>query len=132
MALDPKKLSTYMAAAAPRPGRPATKQQAGGKALPTVQPFLKPGQSPQALLDLLERGDEVTPDQLGRLLSPKVAYMELVSDAVGFVCGSCGYLEAESANCRNPAVLAPVSAARGCCNGYWSEELVTFPPAAQD
>lgn len=127
MPIDPKKLKNYMASAEPRPGRPSAP---AAPAAP-VKPFLKPGQNPQQLLDLLERGDEVTPEQLGRLLSQKVGYMELDDDVKGYACGNCGYA-AEGAMCRNPAVLAPVSANRGCCNLFWNEEQVVFPPHAKE
>lgn len=128
MALDPKKLRTYMANNEPRPGRPGLKDAAPPS---SVKPFLKPGQKPEELLDLLERGDEVTAEQLGRLLSPKVSYMELDDDVKGYACGNCGYA-AEGAQCRNPAVLAPVSANRGCCNLFWNEDQVVFPPHAKE
>jgi hypothetical protein len=78
-----------------------------------------------------ERGDEVTTEQLGRFLLPKVGYMELDNDVKGYACGNCGYM-AEGAMCRNPAVLAPVSANRGCCNLFWNEEQVVFPPHAKE
>ena len=129
MPLDPKKLKTYMASQEQRPGRQPVKD--APKPAAPVKPFLKPGQKPEDLLDLLERGEEVEPEQLARLLSPKVSYMELDNDAKGFACGNCGYL-AEGGNCRNPAVLAPVSESRGCCNLFWNEEQVVFPPAAKE
>lgn len=130
MPVDPKKLVTFMQAVEPRAGRPGVKT--APKALPaTTRAFLKPGQTPEGLLDLLERGDEVTVEQLGRLLDPKVGYMELDNAAKGFACGNCGYA-AEGAVCRNPAVLAPVSAKRGCCNLFWNEEQVVFPPPARE
>jgi hypothetical protein len=130
MPLDPQKLKTYMAAQEPRPGRPGIKSEAKPVAS-AVKPFLKPGQNPAALRDLLERGDEVDDAALGRLLSPKVGYMELSEDVKGYACGNCGYA-GEGAMCRNPAVLAPVSANRGCCNLFWNEEQVVFPPAAKE
>lgn len=133
MPIDPKKLRTYMATQEGRPGRPAVPDDdaPAASAIPApVRPFLKPGQKPQELLSLLERGDDVTPEQLARLLSPKVGYMELDVDASGFACGNCGYA-APGGNCRNPAVLAPVSTAHGCCNLFWNEDDVVFPPAAK-
>ena len=132
MALDPKKLKVYLGAMEGRPGRPAMAQDAApAKAAKSLRPYLKPGQSPDELLAYLERGDEVTTEQLARLLDPKVGYMELAVEAKGFACGNCGYA-AEGAMCRNPAVLAPVSAKQGCCNLFWNEDQVTFPPAADE
>lgn len=135
MALDPKKLRTYVEANEPRPGRKqaAPPPEAKGKPAPAqaVKPFLKPGQRPEELLGLLERGDEVDFGALGRLLSPKVGYMELDADVKGYACGNCGYA-GEGAMCRNPAVLAPVSAKRGCCNLFWNEDQVVFPPHAKE
>lgn len=133
MALDPKKLRTYVEASEPRPGRKQAPPPPGQKAAPasTVKPFLKPGQTPETLLALLERGDEVDMGALARLLSPAVGYMELDADAKGYACGNCGYA-GEGAMCRNPAVLAPVSAARGCCNLFWNEDQVVFPPHAKE
>lgn len=129
MPLDPKKLKTYMASNEPRPGRPGIK--AAQAALPQVfKTFLKPGQDTSALKELLERGEDVDDAQLARLLSPKVGYMELDSDVSGYACGNCGFA-GEGAQCRNPAVLAPVSADRGCCNLFRNEEQVVFPPAAK-
>ena len=35
--------------------------------------------------------------------------------------------------CRNPAVLAPVSAKHGCCDLFWpSHGEPSFPPAADE
>jgi hypothetical protein len=127
MPLDPKKLRTYMSSNEPRPGRPGPREPV---VAPSVKTFLKPGQKPDDLLALLERGDEVDSAQLARLLSSKVGYMELDSDVFGYACGNCGFA-GEGAQCRNPAVLAPVSAERGCCNLFWNEEQVVFPPAAK-
>lgn len=127
MPLDPKKLRTYMSSNEPRPGRPGPREPV---VAPSVKTFLKPGQKPDDLLALLERGDEVDSAQLARLLSSKVGYMELDSDVSGYACGNCGFA-GEGAQCRNPAVLAPVSAERGCCNLFWNEEQVVFPPAAK-
>lgn len=129
MALDPKKLRSYMDSMEPSPGRP--RSPPSSTSLPTLKPYLKPGQDAGALRDLLERGDEVDDAALGRLLSPKVGYMELDDDVKGYACGNCGYA-AEGAMCRNPAVLAPVSANRGCCNLFWNEEQVVFPPHAKE
>jgi len=129
MPVDPKKLVTFMQAVGPRTGRPGVKS-APTPAPAAVKAYLAPGQKPEALLDLLEHGEETTLEQLGRLLDPKVGYMELDNDAKGFACGNCGYL-ADNGGCRNPAVLAPVSEARGCCNLFWNEEQVVFPPPAK-
>lgn len=131
MPLDPKKLRTYLASSEPQAGRRGMAPEEAKPLPASMKPYLKPGQKPDELLALLERGDETTPEQLGRLLSPKVSYMELDTEAKGFVCGACGYF-AEGAMCRNPAVLAPVSEKHGCCNLYWSEDLVVFPPPAKD
>ena len=123
MPLDPSKLRTYLGSTEPRVGR---------RALPvvkTVKPFLKPGQDMAALRDRLARGEHLEDDQIGRLLDPKVGYMELGTPVVGFVCGNCGYYDG-AGNCRNPCVLAPVAEERGCCNLFWNED-VTFPPAAK-
>lgn len=128
MALDPKKLKTYLNTTEARPGRPAPPSGEAKPAVPkSVRPFLKAGQSVDDLLGYLERGDEVTPEQLGRLLDQKVGYMELAVEAKGFVCGGCAYAD-EKANCHNEAVRAPVSAKHGCCNFFHNEDQATFPP----
>jgi hypothetical protein len=133
MALDPKKLKTYLGTTEARPGRPAPPNGEAKPAVPkSVRPFLKAGQSVDDLLGYLERGDEVTPEQLGRLLDQKVSYMELPEKAGAFACGACGYA-AEGAMCRNPLVLAPVSAKHGCCDLFWpSHGEPSFPPAADE
>lgn len=128
MALDPKKLKTYLGAMEGRPGRPTMSQEGTpAKAAKALRPYLKPGQSPDELLGYLERGDEVTTEQLARLLDPKVSYMELAVAAKGFACGNCEYA-GEGAVCRNPLVMAPVSAKQGCCNLFHNEDQIAFPP----
>lgn len=131
MALDAKKLKSYLTTVEPGTGRRGTAPDE--EPLPkTARPFLKPGQDPAALLDRLERGDETDLAQLGRLLSPKVSYMELPEKAGAFSCGACGF-RAAGDMCRNPAVLAPVSAQHGCCDLFWpSHGEPSFPPAADE
>lgn len=112
MALDPKKLATYMATVEPRAGRK----------LPVVEAGYNQNQPRNLNIESedkerLEHGAEVTDEQVARLLSERIGYMELVEVAKGFACGACVSFEADE--CQNPAVLAPVSARHGCCNLFW-------------
>lgn len=113
MAIDPKKLAAYMSTMDPRPGRKplpvVDKEEAKAKAAPDLD----------AQRERLEHGSDTTDDQLKRLLSESVGYMELDEVAKGFACGACASYEAEEEGCRNPKVKAPVSARHGCCNLYW-------------
>lgn len=124
MALDPKKLATYMSTVEPRAGRK----------LPVVEAGLEqkhPGRlnfDPDELKSRLEHGAEVSDEQLERLLSEQVGYMELVEVAKGFSCGTCVSFEAEEGLCSNPKVSAPVSGRHGCCNLFWpSHGEAAFP-----
>jgi hypothetical protein len=66
-------------------------------------------------------------DELERLLSQRVSYMEIAEEAGGFSCGRCEW--ADSGFCTNPEVDAPVSPDHGCCNRFKPAPGVrTFPP----
>ncbi len=115
MALDPKKLATYMSTVEPRAGRKLPVVAAGSeKKQPRRLNF-----KADDMKDRLEHGAEVSDEQVERLLSERVGYMELVEVAKGFACGACAAFEAEEGACRNEAVRAPVSAKHGCCNLFW-------------
>lgn len=115
MALDPKKLATYMSTVEPRAGRKLPVVSTGsGQSQPRRLNIEGAAQR-----DRLEHGADVSDEQLERLLSERVGYMELVEVAKGFACGACAAFEAEEDACRNEAVQAPVSARHGCCNLFW-------------
>lgn len=115
MALDPKKLATYMSTVEPRAGRK----------LPVVETAYEQKQprrlniGTDAARDRLEHGADLSDEQIERLLGSDVGYMELVEAAKGFACGNCVSYDAESDQCEHPKVKAPVSGRHGCCNLFW-------------
>lgn len=123
MALDPKKLATYMSTVEPRSGRklPVVPQGSGKSQHYHL--------NSEELKERLEHGAEIEDEQVERLLDPKVSYMELVENAKGFACGACVSFERSSSLCEHPDVLAPVSGAHGCCNLFWPVHgEPAFPP----
>jgi hypothetical protein len=72
-------------------------------------------------------GAERTDDELARLRSPAVSYMEIEAAAGGFSCGTCRFADPSARRCTHRKVDAPVSPDHGCCN-LWAGEGVTFPP----
>lgn len=67
-----------------------------------------------------------TPEQVSRLTSPKVGYMEIIDQATGFSCGRCVHFS--SGQCTHKLVLSPVSNDHGCCNLFYpSNGGVIFP-----
>ncbi len=113
MAIDPKKLSAYLSTVEARPGRKplpvVSSEERESKAAPDLD----------AQRERLEHGADTTDDQLKRLLSESVGYMELDEAAKGFACGACVSYDTDGEGCGNPKVKAPVSARHGCCNLYW-------------
>jgi hypothetical protein len=71
--------------------------------------------------------EEPTSDELRRLRSSHVSYMEIASEAGGFSCGTCRWADPGASRCTHRRVDAPVSPSHGCCN-LWAGEGVMFPP----